>query len=73
MRAVLPEAEVKWLVAQRAPAVSIIGRVRKLLHDQYTSGALPAHLHFKLEQNLLELYTAHSFKPRHDLPNMELS
>jgi len=56
MRAVLPEADVEWLLAQRAPVVAIIGRTRKLLHAQYASGHLPAHLHFKLEHNLYELY-----------------
>ncbi len=56
MRAVLPEKDVRWLLAQRSPVVAIIGRLRKLLHAQYAEGKLAAHLHYKLEQNLLELY-----------------
>jgi len=56
MRAMLPAQDVEWLQAQRSPVVAIIGRVRKLLHEQYASGRLAAHLHYKLEQNLLELY-----------------
>jgi len=56
MRAVLPKEDVDWLLRQRSPVVAMIGRMRKLLHLQYASGELPAHLHYKLEQNLLELY-----------------
>jgi len=56
VRAVLPKVEAAWLLRQRSPAVAIISRVRLLLHQQYTAGHLAAHLQYKLESNLLELY-----------------
>jgi len=56
MRAMLPEEDLLWLLPQRAPVVAMITRVRKLLHEQHASGQLAPHLHYKLEQNLLELY-----------------
>ena len=57
LRAVLSDEEVGWLLKQRSPTVAIIGQIRKLLHTQYANGNLAAHLHSKLELNLLELYS----------------
>ena len=57
LRAVLSDEEVGWLLKQRSPTVAIIGQVRRLLYTQYANGKLAAHLHSKLELNLLELYS----------------
>ena len=56
LRAALPEEDAAWLLAQRSPAVAIINWTRRLLHEQFVSKKLAAHLHLKLEANLLELY-----------------
>ena len=56
LRAALPEEDAAWLLAQRSPAVAIINWTRRLLHEQFVQKKLAAHLHLKLEANLLELY-----------------
>ena len=56
LRAALPEEDAAWLLAQRSPAVAIINWMRRLLHEQFVQKKLAAHLHLKLEANLLELY-----------------
>lgn len=58
MRAVLPEEDVRWLVSQRSPAISVLAYMRKLLHEQYESGRCAAHLHFKFEEHLSKLHQA---------------
>lgn len=57
VRAVLPEKEAAWLLSQRSPAVSLIGRMRKLCWHQLEAGNIPDSLHYKLDSNLRELYS----------------
>ena len=58
VRAVLSEEDAAWLLAQRSPVTASISRIRHLLQDQFLAGKLAPQMHFKLDQNLFDLYQA---------------
>lgn len=58
VRAVLSEEDAAWLLAQRSPVTASISRIRHLLQEECLAGKLAPQMHFKLEQNLFDLYQA---------------
>ncbi|KAL1527083.1 hypothetical protein AB1Y20_015766 [Prymnesium parvum] len=55
LRALLPEAEAKWMSTQRSRPVQLIGQLRRVMYSQYRAGNLPVHVHRKLEEDLRAL------------------
>jgi len=53
----LDDDEAKWIASQRLRPPQLLGALRRELHDQYSDGLLPPHLHRKLEEDVRELDT----------------
>ena len=47
--------EAAWVSSQRSPPLALIRACRRVLAEQNRAGNLPAHLHYKLEEDLREL------------------
>lgn len=53
--AVLPAAEAEWLASRRNVPVELIGCMRRTVYAEYERGRVPAHVHYKLEDDLRQL------------------
>ena len=55
LRVLLPEKEAAWLAEQRSRPLQILRQLRRTLYAQLAAGALPVHVHRKLEEDIKEL------------------
>ena len=55
LRALLPSEEARWIAKQRSPPLALLGCVRREVYGAFENGLIPAHYHYKLEEDIRAL------------------